>query len=131
MLRNMLSKNEQVCENGTYQTEVKSQLGFQCQKTNEFDKAFRKLDKLAQRTIDKTINETLFSDPYESRRLVDPRLKGKRSIRSGNYRVVFAVCEECQKQHEERLNHCPGCDRNGTHKIVVFTCGHRNHIYDT
>jgi mRNA-degrading endonuclease RelE of RelBE toxin-antitoxin system len=128
MLKSVL--NDQTVKDA-YPREVKSRLEFQCHKTHEFDKAFRKLDKLAQATINNTINQTLFSDPYESKRLVDPRLKGKRSIRAGNYRVVFAVCEECRKQHEERLNHCQNCDRNGANNIVVFTCGHRNHIYDT
>ena len=75
---------------------------FQCQKTVEFERAFRKLDKSAQKIVNQIIQEVLFKEPYESKRLVSPELRGKRSLRKGDYRVIFSICEECKKLHEDR-----------------------------
>jgi mRNA-degrading endonuclease RelE of RelBE toxin-antitoxin system len=103
---------------------------FQCLKTVEFERAFRKLDKPAQKQVDQIIQEVLFTEPYESKKLVSPELKGKRSLRKGDYRVIFSICEECKKLHEDRINNCFGCNRYETNNVMIFLCGHRNHIYD-
>jgi mRNA-degrading endonuclease RelE of RelBE toxin-antitoxin system len=40
---------------------------YQCHETTEFSKAFRKLDKKAQKIIDETIQDVLLLQPYESK----------------------------------------------------------------
>lgn len=104
---------------------------FQCQTTVEFEKAFRKLDKPAQKKINRAIQEVLFIDPYESKKLCSPQFKGKRSVRTGNFRLIFAICAECRQLHEDRLNNCYNCNRYGKNNVIIFLCGHRNHIYDS
>ena len=103
---------------------------YRCFQTDEFRRSFRKLDSNVQKRIDKTIRETLFYQPYESKELVAPELKGKRSLRVGNYRVIFAICEECRKLNYVRLNGCNDCRKHGTDDIIMFACTHRKHAYE-
>ena len=103
---------------------------YQCYRTDEFARAFSKLDSSVQRMIDKSIQEILYYRPYESRRLVSPEYKGKRSLRIKDYRIIFAICEECRKLNEMHLNGCRDCKKHGTNDIIMFTCGHRKHIYN-
>ena len=102
---------------------------YRCFKTDEFDDSFRKLDSKVQRRIDKAIKEILFYRPYETKCLVSLELKGKRVLRVGNYRLIFAVCEECRKLNYERLNGCKDCKKHGVDDIIMFTCTHRKHAY--
>jgi mRNA-degrading endonuclease RelE of RelBE toxin-antitoxin system len=99
-------------------------------KTDVFVKSFRKLDRNVQKMLDSTIKNTLSAAPFETKKLVSPELKGKRSLRKGDYRIIFAVCEECTKLNEARLNRCENCSRHEPSDIVIFMCGHRKHIYD-
>jgi len=103
---------------------------YRCHKTAEFDRAFRKLDKGVQELLDKTIQDVLFRQPYESKRLVSPENRGKRSLRRGDYRIIFAVCEECREMRLVHMNACENCDAHSTSDIILFVCGHRKHIYD-
>lgn len=103
---------------------------FQCHKTAQFAKAFRKLDTNAQKSIDKAIQEVLFLRPYESKRLVSPEFRGKRSLRKGDLRIIFAVCEECRALGEVHINNCENCNEHRTSDVIIFVCGHRKHIYD-
>jgi mRNA-degrading endonuclease RelE of RelBE toxin-antitoxin system len=105
-------------------------LYYKCQKTAEFEKAFRKLDMPVQKMIEKTIGEVLLRTPYESKRLISAEHKGKRTLRKGNFRILFAVCQECVKLHEVELNRCKRCETHETNDVVVFTVGHRKKIYD-
>jgi mRNA-degrading endonuclease RelE of RelBE toxin-antitoxin system len=120
-----------ILEKKTLSKTLENQSTFQCHTSVEFDKAFRKLDKSAQKIIDRMIKEELSLEPYESKRLVSPELRGKRSIRKGDYRIIFAICQECKKLHEDRINNCYGCKRYGTNNVMIFLCGHRKRIYDT
>jgi mRNA-degrading endonuclease RelE of RelBE toxin-antitoxin system len=103
---------------------------YKCHKTTEFGKTFRKLDKEAQRMVDKTIQDALFLQPYDSKRLVSPEFRGKRSVRKGDYRIIFAICEECRKLGDVRINRCENCDDHSLNDVILFVCGHRKHIYD-
>lgn len=102
---------------------------YQCYKTDEFTRAFRKLDPHIQRMINKAIQEILFCYPYESKPL-KYELEGKRSLRIKDYRIVFAICEECRKLNQTQLNGCKDCKKHGTNDIIMFTCDHRKHAYE-
>jgi len=88
------------------------------------------LDGSAQKIIDTAIQETLYYHPYETKRLVSPKYRGKRSLRKWDYRIIFAICEECRKLNEQYSNDCKDCKKHGTNDVIMFTCGHRSHIYD-
>ena len=103
---------------------------FECHTTVEFEKAFRKLDNPAQKKIDRIIQEVLFIEPYKSKKLCSPQFKGKRSLRTGDFRLIIAICAECRQLHEDRINNCYDCNRYGTNNVMIFLCGHRKHIYD-
>ena len=66
---------------------------YNCQRTEYFEKSFEKLDGAIQKMLEKTICEVLLNRPYESKKLVSPEFKGKRSLRKRDYRIIFAVCE--------------------------------------
>jgi mRNA-degrading endonuclease RelE of RelBE toxin-antitoxin system len=110
--------------------QISSQFHYTICKTAEFSKAFRKLDKNTQKIIDKTIQFELTLQPYESKRLVASEFRGKRSFRKGDYRIIFAVCEECRLMGLVHLNACENCNKHATNDIILFVCGHRKHIYD-
>jgi mRNA-degrading endonuclease RelE of RelBE toxin-antitoxin system len=111
-------------------TKESLQFPYKCNKTDEFEKAFRKLDTPVQKTIQKTIEEVLFRQPYASKKLISAEHKGKRSLRKGDYRILFAVCEECVKLREVDINRCKSCQSHGTNDVMIFTVGHRKKIYD-
>ena len=97
-------------------------------KTDAFVKSFRKLDHNVQKMLDKTIHDVLSVTPFESKRLLSPNLRGKRSLRSGNYRIIFSICEECRQLHDR--NNCFNCNQYGTkNNVVIFMVGHRKNIY--
>jgi|GEM_PF-1693245 len=99
-------------------------------KTDTFVKSFRKLDGNVQRMLDKSMLDSLSRTPFETKRLVSPVLKGKRSLRKGDYRIIFAICGECRELGEIQANNCTNCRIHGTDDIVVFNCAHRKHAYD-
>ena len=123
-------RNDKADNRALLETRESLAFRFQCHKTAEFVKAFRKLDKNAQKSIDKAIQEVLSLWPYESKRLVSPEFRGKRSFRKGDYRIVFAVCEECRAMRLVHMNACKNCDTHSISDIILFVCGHRKHIYD-
>jgi addiction module RelE/StbE family toxin len=65
---------------------------YKLQVTTIFEKAFRKYDNLIKQKIDLTIRQ-LEVDPYVGKTLRG-NLVGKRSIRSGNYRVLYGINED-------------------------------------
>lgn len=76
--------------------------------TTNFEKAFRKYDKLIKQKVDLAIRQ-LEVDPYVGKTLRG-NLAGKRSIRSGDYRVLYGV--------------------NEVEKIVIlYDTGHRKKAY--
>ena len=103
---------------------------YKLDKTDAFVKSFRKLDNNVQKMLDKTIQDALLMAPFETKRLVSPELKGKRSLRKGDYRIIFAVCGECRKLGEIHTNNCTNCKMHGTNDIIIFSCSHRKHAYD-
>lgn len=97
--------------------------------TDEFYREFRKLDPQVQKMLDNAIQEILFHHPYESK-ILKGNLKGKRSLRVRNYRIVFAICEECRENNYVRLNGCKDCKKHGRNDIIMFTCGPRSEVYE-
>ncbi|MGB9694343.1 MAG: type II toxin-antitoxin system RelE family toxin [Caldisericaceae bacterium] len=97
--------------------------------TDEFAREFRKLGPQVQKLLDNAIREILFNRPYSSKVLKE-NLKGKRSLRVGNYRIIFAICEECRKENYVQLNGCKDCKKHGTNDIIMFTCGPRSKVYE-
>lgn len=57
-------------------------------------------------------------------------LKGKWKMRVGNYRMVYAYCEDCIAKGYDRLNQCYDCDSKNDNSIVFFDVFHRSKGYD-
>lgn len=102
---------------------------YKCFQTDEFKRKLKKLDFNVQKRIDKAIVEILFVKPYATKILTE-NLKGKRSLRVGDYRVIIAICEECKRLNYVELNGCRGCKKHGRNDIIMFTCGHRDEVYE-
>jgi mRNA-degrading endonuclease RelE of RelBE toxin-antitoxin system len=107
-----------------------SPCSYNLHRTEAFVKSFRKLDSNVQKVLDKTIRDVLPVAPFETKKLVSPELKGKRSLRRGNFRVLFAICRECRELGSVRLNNCIDCRNRGENDIMLFVCGHRKHVYN-
>jgi mRNA-degrading endonuclease RelE of RelBE toxin-antitoxin system len=99
-------------------------------RTKAFVKSFCKLDSNVQKMLDRTIRDVLLVAPFETKMLGSPELKGKRSLRRGNFRVLFVICRECRKLDAVRLNNCIDCRNRGENDIMLFVCGHRKHVYE-
>jgi mRNA-degrading endonuclease RelE of RelBE toxin-antitoxin system len=97
--------------------------------SDEFNREFRKLDPQVQRLLDNAIREILFNRPYSSK-VLKGKLKGKRSLRVGNYRIIFAICEECRKENYVQLIGCKDCKKHGRNDVIMFTCGPRSKVYE-
>jgi addiction module RelE/StbE family toxin len=69
-----------------------------------FSEVFKKhLEKLTKRDIalrNRIINqiEEMKIDPFRNSIELTYELKGKRRVKVGDYRLVYAVCEECRKK---------------------------------
>jgi len=97
--------------------------------TDRFAKSLSKLDKPIRTRVIKAIDEEITVEPYRS----DPlaySLKGKREYRVGDYRIIFAICEECRAKRFERFNGCSDCKRHGRNDLILFDVGHRGRILD-
>ncbi len=77
--------------------------------SNKFDKTFSQLDRVSQKRIIERLKE-LSKNPKSCKPLKG-RFKGIRSLRVGNYRILYDIQE----------NHLI---------IVVIAMGHRRNIYD-
>lgn len=100
-------------------------------KTDTFVKSFRKLDGNVQEMLDKTVRDALSMEPFKTKRLVSPELKGKRSLRKGDFRIIFSICQECRKLGETRINNCTDCQMHEENNIIIFDCRRRKHAYET
>jgi mRNA-degrading endonuclease RelE of RelBE toxin-antitoxin system len=95
--------------------------------TERFNKSISQLDRSVQERVDKAVRE-IASNPYASE-LLKIALKGKRNYRIGDYRVIFAVCEECRRENWVELNGCSDCKKHGRNDFILFDAGHRGSIY--
>jgi len=86
-------------------------------------------DRIPNR-IKKIINEKVETiikhNPYKSEEL-DPPLEGLRSFRilGSEYRIIFAICEECREKNYQSKNKCPDsvCRNIPDESVMLFTCG--------
>jgi hypothetical protein len=78
--------------------------------------------------VEKAVSE-IAADPYASD-LLKISLKGKRDYRVGDYRIVFAICEECRRESWVQFNRCADCKKHGRNDFILFDVGHRGKIYE-
>jgi mRNA-degrading endonuclease RelE of RelBE toxin-antitoxin system len=79
-----------------------------------------------KKIINKKVETVLKYNPYKSEKL-DPPLEGLRSyhIPNSEYRIIFAICNECREKHNQSKNNCPNsdCTHIPDESIMLFTCG--------
>lgn len=92
-------------------------------------KKLTKRDNDLKKRILKKVEE-MKALPYRKSKEYTADLKGKRKMRVGDYRLVYAVCEDCRAKEYERLNQCFGCEAMKDNSIVYFDVIHRPHGYD-
>jgi len=80
--------------------------------------------------IERAIQEELTLRPKDVSELLRINLKGKRSFHVGDYRIVFALCEECRAEGFTQFNGCKDCRRHGRNDLIIFDVGHRGRIYE-
>jgi len=57
-------------------------------------------------------------------------LKGKWKMKVGDYRLLFAYCEDCRAKGYERFNQCYECKSKNNDAIIYFDVIHRSNGYD-
>lgn len=102
---------------------------FQCCATDAFRGDILRMDNKMRKRIDKAIVEVLLENPYKSKRVVSQEHKGKRTHRVGDYRIIFAICEECRKFGFATLVGCKDCKKHGSNHIILFSVSRRNIAY--
>jgi len=93
-----------------------------------FDKLTKKDNMLKKRLTDK-IKEMCIAKPEGQTELVGI-LKGKYRIRVGDYRLIYAYCEDCKKHNYQIYNKCYECSTKSDDTLVLFDVIHRSNDYD-
>lgn len=100
--------------------------------SDDFKKHLKKLTKrdsnLKQRILKKV--EEMQNDPFRNSKEYIADLKGKRKMRVGDYRLIYAVCKDCRAKEYEKINNCHKCESKKEDSIVYFDVIHRPHGYD-
>jgi len=92
------------------------------------DKLTRKDNVLKKRIMNEV--EEMKNDPYRNSIELDYDLKGKRRVKVGDYRLIYAVCEDCRKKGFTRFNQCYECKSHGDDSLIYFDLIHRSQGYD-
>jgi len=90
----------------------------------------KKLDNPIRRRIDEAIVQNLSQNPYDSKRVSAQEHKGKRIHRVGDYRIIFAICEECRKSGFNVILRCFECKKHGINDLILFSVSHRSVVYE-
>lgn len=100
--------------------------------SEDFKKHLEKLtkrDNILENRITNQI-EDMKTDPFRNSIELTHELKGKRRVKVGDYRLVYAVCEECRKKGYENFNGCYDCESKPVNSIIFFDVFHRSKGYD-
>ena len=57
-------------------------------------------------------------------------LPGKRKLRVGDFRIVFAMCAECRQTGHTQANDCEFCNETDDRTIVFFDVDLRQKVYE-
>ena len=57
-------------------------------------------------------------------------LAGKRKLRLGNFRIIFAMCAECRQTGHVQANDCEFCNETDDRTIVFFDVDLRRKVYE-
>jgi len=85
-----------------------------------------RIPKHIKEIINKKVETVIKHNPYKSE-MLDPPLEGLRSfhISGSEYRIIFAICEECREKDYQSKNDCPysDCRNIPDQSVMLFTCG--------
>jgi mRNA-degrading endonuclease RelE of RelBE toxin-antitoxin system len=100
--------------------------------TDVFSKHFQKLTKkdgALKKRLEAEIEE-MRTDPYRNSRELVGQFLGKRRVRIGSHRLIYAVCEECRTKEHDSVNACYGCKEKEDSSIIYFDLVNREGGYD-
>jgi len=100
--------------------------------TSKFQDLINRFDNSTHREIDSSIMK-LANDPYSNTKPLKGRYYGRRSLRIGKIRVIFAICEECRKLGAllRKDSKCVDCDEESDKTVKLFYVGFRETVYDS
>jgi hypothetical protein len=66
--------------------------------------------------------ERLSQDPYSGTTFLKGLLRGKRKLKfmGKKLRIVFAICEECRRLGQKKLNNCRDCEHIPNNAVMIF-----------
>ena len=100
--------------------------------TDVFGKNFHKLakkDGVLKKRVETEIEE-MKTDPYRNSRELVGEFLGKRRVKIGSHRFIYAICEECRKKKHDLILACYGCKEKADNSIIYFDLVHREGGYD-
>jgi mRNA-degrading endonuclease RelE of RelBE toxin-antitoxin system len=108
----------------------KSSPTYQADFTEKFEKQLRKLrDKVRVKRINDKVLE-IVAQPYRNIRFGAGRWRGKREERTGDDRLMFAVCGQCREENHRTYNNCFNCENipDNTVRFFEVVDGHKYNI---
>jgi mRNA-degrading endonuclease RelE of RelBE toxin-antitoxin system len=100
--------------------------------SDDFKKHLEKLTRRDNVLNKRIINqiEDMKNDPYRNSIELSYELKGKRRVKVGDYRLIYAVCSDCRKKGYVKFNQCYDCKSKDDNTIIFFDVFHRSKGYD-
>jgi mRNA-degrading endonuclease RelE of RelBE toxin-antitoxin system len=92
------------------------------------DKLTKKDGNLKKRLLER-INEMSAEKPLSQIGYIG-ELKGKWKMRVGDYRLIYAYCDDCKKHKHQFLNSCYGCGAKEDNALIFFDVIHRSNDYE-
>ncbi len=100
--------------------------------SDDFRKHFQKLtkkDNQLRNRLKSRIEEMKTEKPRNPKEYIAD-LKGKWKMKVGDYRMLYAYCEDCRVKNYERFNQCLDCEAKEDNAVVYFDVIHRSQGYD-
>lgn len=103
---------------------------YEIYQTKELKKKLKKIKNPHINRIIKRISK-LSTDPYhEGKRLKGGNVKGLRSHREGDIRIIYSICEECRINNFNEIRNCVDCESLPTNALKVFDADFRKDVYE-
>ena len=103
---------------------------FEIYQTKELKKKLTKIKNPHINRIIKGISK-LSTDPYnKGKRLKGGNVKGLRSHREGDIRIIYSICEECRRNNFNDIRNCVDCESLPANALKVFDADFRKGVYD-
>jgi mRNA-degrading endonuclease RelE of RelBE toxin-antitoxin system len=98
--------------------------------TKELERNLRKLGKTPVHGLLDEGTRKLQANPYHNTYHLEGPFSHYRVLKIGDYRLFFAVCQECRALGHQSLFGCSDCAEKKDNSVIQFKMRHRSIAYD-